>query len=153
GRVSESRVDESARRLLLVKMRLGLFDDPYVDEEAAAQVVGCEEHVAAGLAAQAESVTVLTDPRGLLPLDGTARRVYVEGLSAQEAAALGTVVDRPEEADLALVRLQAPFEPRSDLFLESWFHAGSLEFAPGLPVRLARIRAECPLVVDVTLDR
>jgi beta-glucosidase len=152
-RVSEERVDESARRLLLVKFRLGLFDDPYVDEAAAAGVVGSDELVAAGLAAQAESVTVLHDPGGLLPLAESARRVYVEGISAEEASALGTVVERPEDADLAVVRLAAPFEHRSDLFLEAWFHAGSLDFPPGLPVRLARIRAACPLVVDVTLDR
>ena len=36
GRVTEARIDESARRLLAVKFRLGLFDDPYVDEDAAA---------------------------------------------------------------------------------------------------------------------
>ena len=36
GRVPEARIDESARRLLAVKFRLGLFDDPYVDEDAAA---------------------------------------------------------------------------------------------------------------------
>ena len=34
GRISESRIDESARRLLRDKFRLGLFDDPYVDPEA-----------------------------------------------------------------------------------------------------------------------
>ena len=52
-----------------------------------------------------------------------------------------------------MVRLPAPFEPRSDLFLESWFHQGSLDFPPGLVARLARIAAHCPLVVDVVLDR
>ncbi len=153
GRVSERRIDESAARLLLVKFRLGLFDDPYVDEGVAAETVGCHDFVAAGLAAQAASVTVLKDPRGLLPLRDGGIRVYVEGLSAEDATALGTVVGRPEDADLAVVRLEAPFEPRSDLFLEAWFRAGSLDFPPGLPVRLSRIRASCPLVVDITLDR
>jgi len=51
------------------------------------------------------------------------------------------------------VRLMAPFEPRSDLFLESWFHQGSLDFPPGLVARLARLAEHCPLVVDVVLDR
>ena len=37
GRVTEARIDESARRLLAVKFRLGLFDDPFVDEDAAAR--------------------------------------------------------------------------------------------------------------------
>ncbi len=40
GRVTEARIDESVRRLLLVKFRLGLFDDPYVDEDEAERVVG-----------------------------------------------------------------------------------------------------------------
>jgi beta-glucosidase len=62
-------------------------------------------------------------------------------------------VERPEDADLALVRLMAPFDPRSDLFLESWFHQGSLDFPPGLVARLARVAQHCPLVVDVVLDR
>ena len=55
--------------------------------------------------------------------------------------------------DVAVVRVMAPFEARSDLFLESWFHQGSLDFPPGLVVRLARIAAACPLVLDVVLDR
>ncbi|MFK5688349.1 glycoside hydrolase family 3 protein [Ornithinimicrobium sp. LYQ92] len=153
GRVDEARVDASARRLLLVKFQLGLFDDPYVDEDAAAASVGTDELRRAGHAAQAQSVTVLHDPEGLLPLADVERRVYVEGMDPEAASALGTVVDRVEDADLALVRIQAPFEPRSDLFLEAWFHQGSLDFPPGLPVRLARLARHCPLVVDVTLDR
>jgi beta-glucosidase len=54
---------------------------------------------------------------------------------------------------VAIVRLAAPFEPRSDLFLEAWFHQGGLEFPPGQLVRLQRIAAVCPLLVDVTCDR
>ena len=155
GRVPESRVDESARRLLAVKFRLGLFDDPYVDEEAAAAAVGREDFRSAGHAAQARSVTVLTngtDAGRRLPLP-PGLRILGENVSREVLARHGIPVDRPEDADLALVRLTAPFEPRSDLFLESWFHQGSLEFPPGLVTRLARIAAVCPLVVDVGLDR
>ncbi len=155
GRVPEARVDESARRLLLVKFRLGLFDDPYVDEDAADLVVGDAEFRAAGHRAQAESVTVLENRDHTLPLDGVApgRTVYVEGIDPETASRLGTVVADPADADLALVRLAAPFEPRDDLFLEAWFHQGSLDFPPGLVSRLARIAAVTRLVVDVTLDR
>lgn len=153
GRVTHARIEESARRLLTVKFRLGLFDDPYVDEDAAAAVVGQESFRAAGLEAQSASVTVLTDG-GLLPLAGNStRRVYAEGLRPAVAARLGEVVQRPEDADLAVVRLAAPFEPRDELFLEAWFHQGSLDFQPGLAHRLARIAAHCPLIVDVFLDR
>lgn len=150
GRVTEERIDESARRLLAVKFRLGLFDNPFVDEDRAAEVVGRQDFRDEGHAAQARSVTVLQ--KGSLPLR-SGLKLYVENFSAEVAGRFGTVVATPEEADLALVRLMAPFDPRADLFLESWFHQGSLEFQPGLASRLARIAAVCPLVVDVTLDR
>jgi beta-glucosidase len=154
GRVPESRLDESARRLLLVKFRLGLFDDPYVDEDAAEAVVGNPDFRAAGHRAQAESVTVLENRDAILPLaPSTQRRVYVEGIDPEVVSALGTVVDDPADADLAVVRIGAPFEHRDDLFLEAYFHQGSLEFPPGRVARLARIAAVTPLILDVTLDR
>ena len=156
GRVTESRVDASARRLLAVKFRLGLFDDPFVDEEAAERTVGREDFRAAGYEAQARSVTVLAndsaDAGPVLPLSG-GLRIYAENVTREVVARHGIPVDRPEDADVALVRLMAPYEPRADLFLESWFHQGSLEFAPGLVVRMQRIAAHCPLVIDVVLDR
>ncbi len=156
-RIEASRVDESARRLLRVKFQLGLFDDPFVDEEAALAVVGCAEHRRAGLDAQARSVTVLrnedVDGSPVLPLRVGAA-VYAEGVDGEALVAAGLApVATPEEADVALVRISAPFDPRDDLFLEAWFHQGSLEFAPGLVSRLQRTAAHCPLVVDVTLDR
>lgn len=160
GRVAEVRVDESARRLLAVKFRLGLFDNPYVDEDVAGEVVGRADFRARGYAAQARSVTVLQNssaPSGsgtspVLPL-APGLRVYAEGLSPDALVGVGTAVDRPEDAELAIIRLGAPFEPRSDLFLEAMFHQGSLDFPPGLVARLARVAAHCPLVVDVGLDR
>jgi len=135
-----------------VKFRLGLFDDPYVDEDAAADTVGRADFRAEGYAAQARSVTVLHNESGRLPLTH-GLRIYAERLSPEAVAKHGTLVDRPEDADVAVVRLTAPFDPRSDLFLESWFHQGSLDFPPGLVARLQRIAAACPLVVDVVLDR
>ena len=156
GRVTEERIDASARRILAVKFRLGLFENPYVDEDLAAQTVGRKDFRDEGYAAQAASVTVLVDGserRGsVLPLR-PGLRVYAENVSPEALARLGTPVERPEDADIALVRLMAPFEPRSDLFLESWFHQGSLDFPPGLVARLARVAQHCPLVIDVVLDR
>ncbi|HYN65274.1 MAG TPA: glycoside hydrolase family 3 N-terminal domain-containing protein [Ornithinibacter sp.] len=156
GRVPQERIDASARRLLAVKFDLGLFDDPYVDEDAAARTVGRRDFRDAGHRAQAASVTVLTNgvPEGpvLLPLHA-GLRIYAENVGGDTIARHGIPVDRPEDADVALVRLTAPFDPRSDLFLESWFHQGSLDFPPGLVARLRRVADACPLVVDVALDR
>ncbi|MCL1799781.1 MAG: glycoside hydrolase family 3 protein [Promicromonosporaceae bacterium] len=156
GRVPESRLDESVRRILLVKFRLGLFENPYVSEDDAAAIVGNVEFRAAGHRAQAQSTVVLVNRDAILPLRNVrivGPKVYVEGIEAAEAARIGTVVADPAEADLALVRIAAPFEPRHDLFLEAEFHQGSLDFPPGLVVRMARIAAHCPLVLDISLDR
>jgi beta-glucosidase len=156
GAVNQARLDESALRILIVKFRLGLFDDPYVDEDEAPRVVGCAEHRAAGMRAQSRSVVVLENSLVgevlALPLR-TGLRLYVEGVDAEVAARFGEVVTAPEAADVALVRLSAPFEPRGDLFLEAFFHQGSLEFRPGLLSRLARVAQAVPLLVDVALDR
>ncbi|GAA1391470.1 glycoside hydrolase family 3 protein [Luteococcus peritonei] len=151
GKVTEQRIDESARRLLRVKLELGLFDDPFVDEDAAEEQTGRAEDVALGLETQSRSVVLLRDELGL-PLAG--QRVYAEGVSPDALRAAGfQPVEAPEQADLALVRIDAPFDPRDDLFLERWFRQGALDFQPGLAIRLARLAEHCPLVLDVSLDR
>ncbi|MET9866549.1 glycoside hydrolase family 3 N-terminal domain-containing protein [Streptomyces sp. NPDC006386] len=156
GVVAESRIDESARRVLLVKFRLGLFDDPFVDEDAAGAVVGNAETRRIALETQSRSVTVLKNAvvhgEPLLPLDRNAR-VYAEGVDPDALARAVTPAATPQEADLAIVRIDAPFEPRDDLFLESYFHQGSLELPPGLVHRLRMIAQQAPLIVDVALDR
>lgn len=156
GRVTEARVDASARRILLVKFQLGLFDDPYVDVDEAERIVGNPEFRARGEEAQSRSLTILVNDaregEPVLPLRPVST-VYVEGFRDDDVAELGRVVADPADADVALVRIAAPSESRDDLFLEAWFHQGSLDFAPGLVYRLRRIAAACPLVLVVTLDR
>jgi beta-glucosidase len=156
GLVTDERLDESARRLLLVKFQLGLFDDPFVDEDAAEEILGRDEFRTAGHRAQAESMVLLRNKTvggaPLLPLSG-GLKVYVEDVAGEEAARLGEVVTDPEDADVAVVRLPAPFDPRDDLFLEGFFHQGSLEYRPGLVARLREIAKTTPLVIDANLER
>lgn len=158
-RIKEERLDKSVRRLLLVKFQLGLFDDPYVDEDAAEALVGRDDFQQQGFTAQAASVTVLENkehqgsPILPLPRSGSLRSIYSENIKAEAYADWGQPAESPEAADLAIVRLGAPFEPRSDLFLEAWFHQGSLEFPPGLVHRLRRIADHCPLIVVINFDR
>jgi beta-glucosidase len=154
--LTAERIDESVRRLLLVKFQLGLFDDPFVDPDVAEEVVGRDDFVRAGRRAQAESMVLLhnaeVDGAPTLPLT-TPLSVYVEGIPAEEAARLGDVVTDPADADVAVVRLPAPFDPRDDLFLEGFFHQGSLEYRPGLVARLRDLAATTPLVIDANLER
>ncbi|MGK3948896.1 glycoside hydrolase family 3 protein [Microbacterium sp. K2] len=150
GSVSEDRLDISARRILREKFELGLFETPFVDEDAADEIVGRAEFRAAGEAAQRASVTVLTND-GALPF-GAGLRLYVEGIDPEVASAYGVVVATPAEADLAIIRLQAPFEQRDTTF-ENFFHAGSLEFSDEVLDHLRAIARAVPTVVDVLADR
>ncbi|MFE2106107.1 glycoside hydrolase family 3 protein [Kitasatospora sp. NPDC059463] len=157
GKVAERRIDDSARRLLREKFRLGLFDRPYVDEAAAEALVGAAGARAEGLAAQAAATVLLANAAegpARLPLAPGGPKVYAEGVSAEVLGGRATLVATPEEADVAVLRLAAPFEPRGEEgALESFFHAGSLDFPEEEIERVRRICATVPTVVDVYLDR
>jgi beta-glucosidase len=155
GRVSRDRIEDSARRILTVKFSLGLFDDPIVDETHAMDVLSDSRSRAEGHSAQARSVTVLTNEneRGrVLPL-APGRRLHAEGIAENVLAGYGTVVEHPAEAEVVIVRLDAPWDRRNDLPMEHSFRAGSLEFPPGLVWRLRRLADHARLVVVVHLDR
>jgi beta-glucosidase len=154
GDVSEARLDESARRILREKFELGLFESALVDANAADTIVGRDEFRAAGEWAQRASITVLTngtEGAPLLPL-AAGTRLYVEGIDAERAAGYGRVVATPEEADVIVVRLQAPYEERPTVF-ESLFHSGSLEFPQEVLDHVRALAALAPTVVDVYADR
>lgn len=156
GEVSEDRLDVSARRLLREKFVLGLFDRPFVDVERAKRVVGSADFVAAGEAAQRASITLLTNTvtdagAPTLPI-ARGLELYVEGIAPEVAGEYGTVVATPAEADVAILRLQAPWEERPTVF-ENFFHAGSLDFPEEVVAHVREVAASVPTVVDVFLDR
>jgi beta-glucosidase len=126
GRLTEQRIDESARRLLRDKFRLGLFDAAPLDPGEAERICGNAEFRAAGDLAQRRSTVVLKND-GVLPL------------------AAG--------ADVEVVRRVTPFEQRDGNFIESVFHAGDLDFKePELSQLLELARAK-PTVLVLHLER
>lgn len=156
GQVPEARIDRSVRRLLRDKFILGLFDNPYVDPEAAERVVGSAPIRAAGELAQRKSIVLLKNSpaaAGLtIPVQGRPK-LYIENVSPEVAGRYGEVVGSPEEADLAILRLKTPFQPRDNEFLESMFHAGDLDFKQLELDRILGILARVPTIVDICLDR
>lgn len=71
GRIDEATLDASVRRVLAAKIRMGLFESPFVDEERAREVLGDPRHrVVARVAAERSAVLLEND--GLLPLDADA---------------------------------------------------------------------------------
>ena len=68
GGISEKRVDQSVVRLLTEQFQLGLFENPYVDPNRAAYVLGSRTSQRKTDLAQRKSIVLLQNPVGLLPL-------------------------------------------------------------------------------------
>lgn len=158
GKISENRIDESARRLLRLKFQLGLFDDPYVNIADAVNTVGKSEFVDKGKLAQRKSIVLLKnrmlpDSTYMLPL-GDNIKIYIENIDKDVAREYATVVDSLEDADYAVLRLQTPWVPqhRGSLY-ENFFHQGDLNFKEPELGRILNIAERKPTIICIYLDR
>jgi beta-glucosidase len=78
-------IDEAAKRVLLTKFKLGLFDQPYVDESIAQEITRSKEALDMALQVDLESIILLKNQGGLLPLKKDAgHHVAVIGPNATE---------------------------------------------------------------------
>ena len=77
GLVSEKEIDRAVRNILKLKFELGLFENPYVDETASAEVDYAPEHLEAAKQCAVESAVLLKN-NGVLPL-ADVRRILVTG--------------------------------------------------------------------------
>jgi beta-glucosidase len=84
GKVSENLVDRAVRRILKQKLRLGLFERPYVDPQRTVEVVHQAAHQELALQAAREAIVLLKNERNVLPLKKTVRAITVIGPNADE---------------------------------------------------------------------
>jgi beta-glucosidase len=106
-------VDRAVRRVLALKFKLGLFDNPLVDPRRAAQVVNCEEHRTVALQAAREAIVLLKNDKGLLPLGTDVKRIAVIGPNADEPENLlgdycANPAQHPIPSILSAIRSTAP---------------------------------------------
>jgi beta-glucosidase len=155
GKISEERINQSVRRILRDKFKLGLFDNPYIDVEAAVKTVGRADFRKKGEEAQRRSLVLLKNgtikEAKALPLS-SGLKIYVQGIDETIASAYATVVDKPEDADFAIIRVNAPFEPREG-FVESLFHHGDLDFKSPQKEELIKLMETVPTIVNIYVDR
>jgi beta-glucosidase len=86
GEVPVSRIDDAVRRILTLKEKLGLFDNPY-PETAATANFGRPEYQTLALQAAHEAMTLLKNDEAVLPLHRNAK-VLVAGPAARSISAL-----------------------------------------------------------------
>ncbi len=157
GLLTEERLAEAARRVMIVKFDQGLFENPYVDVQRATRVVGSPETLREAMAAQSRALVVLkNDPQVPSLLRGGAR-LFLHGVDTSTAHARGyTVVTRAEDAELAIFRVSAPFQKlHPTFFFGSFQHEGDLDFkeSDSTFTMIKETAARVPTVVVVYLDR
>ena len=107
GVLKEKELDALVEPMLLWKFRMGLFDDPYVDPEEAARVVGCDAHRALALDAACRSITLLKNEGSVAPLDlSAAKTIAVIGPNAHRSL-LGGYSGKPKAEVTVLDGIQA----------------------------------------------
>jgi len=154
GKLTEARIDSSVRRLLTQKFELGLFDNPFVDESKVGQSLGNPDYMAAGEASQRMAMTLLKNDKKLLPLTPGKLKIYVKNVDPAVAAKYGTVVSKPEQADIAILRLKTPFVPvNSPITMARMFHHGDLDFKDKEKDSILQLLNKVPTIVDIYLDR
>lgn len=122
------RMELSAARLLKNIFQCGLFENPYLDPDESAKIVGCEEFVRHGFEAQHKSVVLLKNRNQCLPLT-KGLKLYIPNRHIKDSIGFmrqpipardvdpvtesviqkyGTRVSTPEEADAAIVFVESP---------------------------------------------
>ncbi|HVZ57612.1 MAG TPA: glycoside hydrolase family 3 N-terminal domain-containing protein [Chitinophagaceae bacterium] len=154
GRITEARIDESVRRLLRQKFELGLFDNPYIDEARTREVFSNPAFRQAAELSQRRAMTLLKNENRVLPLQPGKLKIYVRNVDPGVAARYGTVVDKPEQADLAILRLNTPWVPvESSIAMARMFHHGDLDFKGAQKDSILQLLRTVPTIVDIYLDR
>lgn len=79
GTLKETELDAAVRPILTLKIRMGLFEHPYVDEALLDQVVALPEHRQGARLAAQRSMVLLRNEGGLLPLSKSLKNIAVIG--------------------------------------------------------------------------
>lgn len=154
GKVAESRLDVSVKRILRDKFLLGLFENPYVEVEKSVQIVGKPEFKKAGEDAQRRAMVLLKNEKKTLPLTTGKLKIFVKGIRPEVAAQYGQVVEKPEQADFAIIRLKTPWVPvESDNPLAKSFHHGDLDFKGKEKDEILALLKKVPTITVIYLDR
>ena len=157
--ISEGRINESVKRILVNKFELGLFDEPYVDENKINDRVNTKKNIEAGLEAQRKSI-VLLENNGALPLK-KGMKIFVDGLDGNIAKDFGVLVKDPSDADVIIMYIHTVFNGNQesglnrvfDNFLSTLFPNGDLNFNSEIHTRVENYSKDKELIVVVDLNR
>ncbi len=152
GQLSEERINTSVRRILREKFKLGLFDNPYVNEDATS-ILGNEKFLEKGRESQRRSLVLLKNEQNILPL-GSSIKVYLQGFSEEESKKYAGSITSITDADVIILKVNTPYDPEAARYVvEKIFHQGSLAFAPKEKEELLKLIQIKPTITVINLER
>ena len=90
NKISEERIDESARKILLAKFKLGLFEDPFIDLTQVDKNIFTKKHKKTSLDIARKSVVLLNNRSGTLPIITSKKiKILVTGPNSNNHSILG----------------------------------------------------------------
>ncbi|MPZ28636.1 MAG: glycoside hydrolase family 3 protein, partial [Micromonosporaceae bacterium] len=147
GEISTRRLDESVYRILRLKLKRGLFDDPQVDVELAEKTVGAPTHLEDAQVITDHTTTLVKNDAGRLPLTDDPRNVLVTGWGVTTTRTLGEAISRRGQTVTVLETGTTPSQARidaavaeaadSDLVVVSTTNAANVDVDTGLPTASA----------------
>jgi len=160
GKISEERIDQSVRRILTNKFELGLFENPFVDENLVSELVNRADYIEEGLDAQRKSVVLLSNKDNTLPLPKDIS-IFVDGMNKDEASNFGNVVESPENADYVLLFLNTVFNGNQpsgidrvlDNMLSTMFPDMDLNYSDEINEKIERYSRVSKLIIISDLNR
>ena len=84
GSIPIERIDDAVRRILYIKFKMGLFENPYFDNEKLTNSIGSEEHKMIARQCVRESTVLLKNNNKILPLSKNLKRIHVSGWFAND---------------------------------------------------------------------
>ena len=150
GKISEERINASVRRILKEKFRLGLFDNPYLEEDNT-ELVKLPEYIQKGIESQQRSLTLLKND-GLLPLSPN-QKIYPIGFYEEDIESYEELITSLEEADAIAMKLNTPYEILGEYLMEKMFHQGRLDFTEEEKTKILELIKSKPTVTVINLER
>ena len=117
GALDQQLIDEATHRVLRLKLRLGLFERPYVDESLAGRVVLSDEKRALALDVARQSAVLLQNRDVLLPLRSAGRIAVLGPLADARRDLLGTwsIFGNPDDVETVLDGIRAAVDGKADV--------------------------------------
>ena len=102
GKIDIENINDSCLRVLTLKFKLGLFENPYTDETAYEGIINCDSHMATALEIAQKSIILLKND-GILPLEsGKYKKIALVGPSSHKIR-LGGYSAKPVGRDLKTI--------------------------------------------------